>query len=63
MKKLICTYATAQKRMIDGMISLLQYKSFLDINVKELCMVSNVNRTTIYAQYDNTYELLEDSQV
>lgn len=62
MKKIICTYATAQKRMIDGMISLLQYKSFLDITVKELCMVSNVNRTTFYAHYDNTYELLEDSQ-
>lgn len=46
--------------MIKGLISLLEKKDFLDIGIKELCLVSEVNRSTFYAHYQNTFELLQD---
>lgn len=55
-------YDSAKQKMINGLILLLNEKDFLDIGVKELCEVSNVHRSTFYAHYDNTFELLEDSK-
>lgn len=55
-------HKTAKDKMINGLIKILQYKDFLDITVKDLCIISKVNRTTFYAYYNNTYELLDDSQ-
>lgn len=49
-------------KMINGMIEALKYKDFMDISVKELCVVADVNRTTFYAHYNNTMELLEDTR-
>lgn len=48
--------------MTNALIALLGTKNFLDINVKELCLVANINRSTFYAYYDNVFELLEDSK-
>lgn len=53
-------YDLAKKKMIQGLITLLERKDFLDIGVKELCQEAGVNRSTFYAHYDNTFELLED---
>lgn len=53
-------YDAARKKLIKGFLLLLDKKDFLQIGVKELCLVAEVNRSTFYAHYDNTYELLED---
>ena len=53
-------FDTSQKKMFKGLIALLNQKDFLDISVKELCIVSDINRSTFYSHYQNTYELLED---
>jgi hypothetical protein len=53
---------SSQKKLGKALIELLQYKDFLDINVKELCLLAKVNRTTFYAHYDNTFELLEETK-
>ncbi|MFA6861849.1 MAG: TetR-like C-terminal domain-containing protein [Bacilli bacterium] len=52
----------AVTRMSSALMEILSYKSFLNINVKELCLVAKVNRTTFYAHYGNTFELLEDTK-
>ncbi|MFA6756082.1 MAG: TetR-like C-terminal domain-containing protein [Bacilli bacterium] len=49
-------------KMENALIEILEYKDFLDITVKEICIVAKVNRTTFYAHYDNTFELLEDTK-
>ena len=53
-------YDSAKNKLIKGFIALLGQKDFLDIGVKELCLISEVNRSTFYAHYQNTFELLED---
>lgn len=52
----------AKKKMMQALIELLSVKDFIDINVKELCLSAHINRTTFYAYYDNTYQLLEDTR-
>src|SRR5574344_322386 len=52
----------AKKKMMDALIELLSVKDFVDINVKELCLTAHINRTTFYAYYDNTFQLLEDTK-
>lgn len=56
-------YDNARIKLIKGLIALLKQKEFLNIGVKELCLVSEVNRSTFYAHYQNTFELLEDCRV
>ena len=46
---------TAKDKLIEALIKLLSVKDFNQINVKELCQIANVNRTTFYAYYDNTF--------
>lgn len=53
-------YNNAKQKMINGLIEILKYKDFIDVSVKELCMISGVNRSTFYAHYENMLELLED---
>ena len=53
---------TAQDKLIEALIKLLSIKDFNQINIKELCQIANVNRTTFYAYYDNTFELLIDAK-
>lgn len=50
----------AKEKMIEGLLKLLTIKDFSEISVSELCVVSDVHRTTFYAYYDNLLELLED---
>lgn len=48
--------------MIEALVALLNEKDFVSISVKELCVVADVNRTTFYSHYDNTFELLVDAK-
>lgn len=53
-------YENARRKLIEGFLLLIREKDFLDIGVKELCLAAGVHRSTFYAHYDNTFELLED---
>lgn len=53
-------YNFTKSLMIEALIKLLNHKDFMSINVKELCLVAGINRSTFYAHYDNTFELLND---
>lgn len=46
-----------------GMIKLLEEKKISRINVKELCSIAGINRSTFYLHYANSFELLEDIEV
>ena len=49
-------------KMNDALFKLLETKDFTDITISEICKLANVNRTTFYAHYDNTYDLLEEAR-
>ncbi len=53
---------TAKEKLIKTFFDILTIKNFQDINISELCRISNVHRTTFYAYYDNLMELLEDAK-
>ena len=44
-----------------ALLSLLENKSFEYITIKEICEKSEVNRSTFYLHYENTYDLLEET--
>lgn len=41
-------------------ITLLESKEFPDITIMDICKAAGVNRSTFYAHYDNTYDLLKE---
>lgn len=51
---------TADK-MGSALISLLETKDFADITIMDICNKAGVNRSTFYAHYDNTYDLLKET--
>lgn len=50
---------TAQK-MQNSLIKLIEQKEFDKIKISDICRVAKVNRSTFYAHYQNTVELLEE---
>lgn len=54
-------YFNTSKRMNDALLLLLEKKDFEFINVKEICKVAKVNRSTFYLHYDNTKDLLDET--
>ncbi|MDE7439286.1 MAG: TetR/AcrR family transcriptional regulator, partial [Clostridia bacterium] len=40
---------------------LLENNEFADINIMDICKAAGVNRSTFYAHYDNTYDLLKEA--
>lgn len=48
-------------KMNKALLELLEVKSFSEISIIELCKKANVNRSTFYSHYENTYELLEET--
>ncbi len=52
----------AKEKLLNAFFELLSIKEFNDISVSELCVVAKVHRTTFYAYYDNTFELLLDAK-
>lgn len=51
---------TADK-MDGALIALLEKKEFSEISITEICEQAGVNRSTFYAHYDNTYDLLRET--
>lgn len=49
-----------KKRIRDSLINLSAKKPYPDISVKELCTKAGVNRTSFYAHYRNTRDVLND---
>lgn len=52
---------TAEK-MDNALISLINEKDFAEINVAEICAKAGVSRSTFYDHYQNTYDLLKETQ-
>ncbi len=42
-------------------LTLLETKEFADISIMDICKAADVNRSTFYAHYDNTYDLLKEA--
>ena len=47
--------------MGSAFVSLLETKEFADISIMDICTAAGVNRSTFYAHYDNTYDLLSQA--
>ncbi|MDE6660326.1 MAG: TetR family transcriptional regulator [Anaeroplasmataceae bacterium] len=54
-------FQNTANKMGSAFISLLESKEFLDITIMDICKAAGVNRSTFYAHYDNTYELLKET--
>ena len=52
---------TAEK-MDNALLALINEKDFQDINVAEICEKAGVSRSTFYDHYQNTYDLLKETQ-
>lgn len=48
-------------KMHKALFRLLERKEFGEISITELCIEADVNRSTFYAHYSNTYELLREA--
>ena len=48
-------------KMGSALVTLLESKEFEDISIMDICNKAGVNRSTFYAHYDNTYDLLKEA--
>lgn len=55
-------FANTTKRIHQALLDLLEVKDFFDISISEICSKANINRSTFYAHYDNTYDLLRETK-
>lgn len=62
MNKAESKYKNTAIKMNKALIKLIDNKEFSQINVSEICQEAGVNRSTFYAHYQNTYELLKETQ-
>lgn len=54
-------YFRSAEKMHNALITLLNKKDFELITVKEICELAEVNRSTFYLHYDNSYDLLKET--
>ena len=54
-------FQNTAKKMGSALMTLLESKEFADITIMDICKEAGVNRSTFYAHYDNTYDLLQDT--
>ena len=54
-------FQNTANKMGGALISLLENKDFTDITIMDICNKAGVNRSTFYAHYDNTYDLLKET--
>ncbi|MDE6442529.1 MAG: TetR/AcrR family transcriptional regulator [Clostridia bacterium] len=54
-------FQNTANKMGSAFISLLESKEFADITIMDICKAAGVNRSTFYAHYDNTYDLLKET--
>lgn len=63
MNKAEVKFNNTAKKMNSALIELLEEKEFSQITVLEVCKRANVNRSTFYSHYNNTFDLLEEVHV
>lgn len=64
MKSLDRRYLKTEKVILDSMVSLLNQKRFEDIQIEDVCLRADINKSTFYLHYQSLYFLLsslEDS--
>lgn len=61
MNKSESKYFKTAEKMDAALIALIAKKDFEYITVKEICEKADVNRSTFYLHYENTFDLLEES--
>ena len=54
-------FQNTANKMCSALVSLLENKEFSDITIMDICNKAGVNRSTFYAHYDNTYDLLKET--
>lgn len=54
-------YKNTAAKMNSALMTLLEKKEFSDIGIMDICRQAGVNRSTFYAHYDNTYDLLQEA--
>ena len=54
-------YFNTAIRMDEALITLLEKKDFEYITIKEICDTAEVNRSTFYLHYENTFDLLQET--
>ena len=54
-------YNNAAKKMQGALVTLLENNEFADVSIMDICNQAGVNRSTFYAHYDNTYDLLKEA--
>lgn len=55
-------FSKSQLKLINSLLEILKYKEFLSISVKEICIAASINRSTFYAYYETTFDLLMDAR-
>lgn len=61
MNKSEAKYYNTALKMHNALIQLLETKNLDEISVSEICSAAQVNRSTFYAHYANTHELLKEA--
>lgn len=54
-------FENSARKMRRAFLTLLENKEFAEISIMDICNNAGVNRSTFYAHYDNTYDLLKES--
>lgn len=54
-------FQNTANKMHSALITLLENKEFQEISIMDICKAAGVNRSTFYAHYDNTYDLLKEA--
>ena len=54
-------FQNTANKMGSALITLLENKEFPEITIMDICKEAGVNRSTFYAHYENTYDLLRET--
>lgn len=54
-------FRNTSNKMQRAFVNLLENKDFSEISIIDICKAAGVNRSTFYAHYDNTYDLLRET--
>lgn len=55
-------YQNSARKMQQALLVLIERKHFSEIPIKDICDIAGLNRSTFYAHYNNTYELLKETE-
>lgn len=62
MNKSQAKFHNTSVKMDEALVALLEEKEFSGISILEICEKAGVNRSTFYAHYENTLDLLKETQ-